>query len=128
MVHQQKNWVTSAGDNINEIEKQIAKKVGRKYAVALNCGTGALHLAIKLAAEKLYGIPQVGHGALEGRRVFASDMTFDVTVNPIAMENGLAIFIDEETETWNMDPVALEKAFEMFLLWIICRIVDSKKN
>lgn len=110
----EKNWVTSAGENINEIEKQIANKLGRKHAVALNCGTGALHLAIKLAAEKLYGIPQVGHGALEGKRVFASDMTFDATVNPIAMENGLGIFIDEETETWNMDPVALEKAFEMY--------------
>ena len=110
----EKNWITSAGENINEIEKQIANKLGRKHAVALNCGTGALHLAIKLAAEKLYGIPQVGHGSLEGKRVFASDMTFDATVNPIAMENGLGIFIDEETDTWNMDPVALEKAFEMY--------------
>ena len=114
MVHQQKNWITTAGENIDEIEKQIAKRVGRKHAVALSCGTAALHLAIKLAAEKIYGIPQIGHGALEGKRVFASDMTFDASVNPVAMENGICVFIDEERDSWNMDPVALEKAFKMY--------------
>lgn len=109
-----KNWITTAGENIDEIERQIAEKIGRKHAVALSCGTAALHLAIKLAAEKIYGMPQVGHGALEGKRVFASDMTFDASVNPISMENGICVFIDEERDSWNMDPVALEKAFEMY--------------
>ena len=110
----EKNWITTAGENINEIERQIAEKIGRKKAVALSAGTSALHLAIKLAAEKLYGQPQVGHGALEGKRVFCSDMTFDATINGICYENGTPVFIDTEYETWNMDPVALEKAYEIY--------------
>lgn len=110
----EKNWMSTVGENIDEIEKQMGAKIGRKHAVALSCGTAALHLAIKLAAEKIYGIPKIGHGALEGKKVFASDMTFDATVNPVAMENGECIFIDEERDSWNMDPVALEKAFDMY--------------
>ena len=103
-----------SSSNINEIEKQVADKVGRKYAVALSCGTAALHLAIRLAGEKLYGQAPVGHGTLEGHRVFASDVTFDATVNPICYEGGIPVFIDTEYDTWNMDPVALEKAFELY--------------
>lgn len=109
----EKNWITTAGENINVIEKQIAEKIGRKQAVALSSGTAALHLAIKLAAEKLYGQPKVGHGSLEGKRVFCSDMTFDATVNGICYENGEPVFIDTEYDSWNMDPDALEKAFEI---------------
>lgn len=108
------NWVSTVGENINATEKGAAEKIGRKYAVGLSSGTAALHLAIRLCGEKLYGMPRVGHGALEGRRVFCSDMTFDATVNPVAYEGGEAIFIDTEYDTWNMDPVALEKAFEMY--------------
>ena len=110
----QTNWVSTIGANINETEKQIASFVGRKYAVALASGTAALHLAIRLAGEKLYGKPKTGHGTLEGRKVFASDMTFDATVNPIAYEGGEAVFVDTEYDTWNMDPVALEQAFKIF--------------
>ena len=109
-----KNWITTAGENINVIEKQIAEKIGRKNAVALSAGTAALHLAIKLAGEKLYGQPQVGHGALEGKKVFCSDMTFDATINGICYENGTPVFIDSEYETWNMDPVALREAFKIY--------------
>lgn len=108
------NWVSTVGENINEIERMTAGMVGRKYAVALSCGTAALHLAIKLCGEKLYGQPRAGHGTLEGRKVFASDMTFDATVNPICYEGGEPVFIDTETDTWNMDPVALERAFEVY--------------
>lgn len=108
------NWVSTVGANINEVEKMTAEKVGCKYAVALSSGTAALHLAIKLCGEKLYGQPKVGHGTLEGRRVFCSDMTFDATVNPVAYEGGEAIFIDTEKDTWNMCPEALEKAFEIY--------------
>ena len=108
------NWVSTVGKNINEIEKQVANKVGRKYAVALSCGTAALHLAIKLCGEKLYGKTKAGHGVLEGKRVFASDMTFAATVNPICYEGGIPVFIDTEYDTWNMDPKALEKAFEKY--------------
>ena len=108
------NWVSTVGENINEVERMTAEKIGRKYAIGLSCGTAALHLAIKLCAEKLYGQPKVGHGSLEGRKVFASDMTFDATVNPIAYEGREAVFIDTEYDTWNMGPIALEKAFEIY--------------
>lgn len=110
----QTNWVSTVGENINVVEHQVAEKVGRKYAVALSSGTAALHLAIKICGEKLYGQAPVGHGTLEGHRVFASDMTFDATVNPICYEGGIPVFIDTEYDTWNMDPVALEKAFEIY--------------
>ena len=109
-----KNWVSTVGENIDEVERQICEIVGRKYAVSLSSGTAALHLAIRLAGEKLYGKPATGHGTLEGRRVFASDTTFDATVNPICYECGEPIFIDTEYDTWNMDPVALERAFEQY--------------
>lgn len=108
------NWMSTVGANINEVERLVCEKIGCGYAVALSSGTAALHLAIKLAGERLYGQPRVGHGTLEGHKVFASDMTFDATVNPIAYEGGEAVFIDTEYDTWNMDPVALEKAFEMY--------------
>ena len=108
------NWVSTVGANINEVEHIVAEKIGRKYAVALSAGTAALHLAIKIAGEKLYGAPKPGHGILEGKKVFASDMTFAATDNPIAYEGGEPVFIDTEYETWNMDPEALEKAFEIY--------------
>ena len=108
------NWVSTVGENINAVEKAICEYIGCNYAVGLSCGTAALHLAIKLAGEKLYGAPKVGHGTLAGHKVFASDTTFDATVNPIAYECGEAVFIDTERDTWNMDPIALEKAFELY--------------
>lgn len=110
----QTNWVSTVGANINEIENLAAEKIGRKYAVALSTGTASIHLAVKLAGERLYGQPKVGHGVLEGHKVFCSDMTFDATVNPVAYEGGEAVFIDTEYDTWNMDPITLEKAFELY--------------
>ena len=108
------NWVSTLGTNIDETEKVVAKNTGRKYAVALSAGTAALHLAIRMCGEKLYGQPKVGHGTLEGKKVFCSDLTFDAPVNAVAYEGGEAIFIDTEYDTWNMDPVALEKAFQIY--------------
>lgn len=110
----EKNWITTAGENVNEVEKLVAEKIGCKYSVALSCGTGVLHLAIKLAGEKLYGQAKPNCGTLQGHKIFCSDMTFDATVNPVAYEDGEAVFIDTERDTWNMDPVALEKAFEIY--------------
>ncbi len=110
----QKNWVSTVGANINEVERICAEKIDRKYAVALSAGTAALHLALKLAGERVYGQPKVGHGTLEGHKVFCSDVTFDATVNPVAYEGGEAVFIDTEYDTWNMDPEALKKAFELY--------------
>ena len=108
------NWVSTVGANINEVEKQIAEHVGVKYAVALSAGTAALHLATKLAGEKLYGQARPNEGTLAGKRVFCSDVTFDASINPVAYEDGEAVFIDTEYDTWNMCPKALEKAFEIY--------------
>ena len=108
------NWMSTVGANINEVERIAAQKAEVKYAVALSCCTAALHLCVKLAGEKLYGRPAAGHGAVEGRRVFCSDMTFAATLNPVVYEGGIPVFIDTERDTWNMDPVALEKAFEIY--------------
>ena len=96
------NWMSTVGANINGIERITCEKVGRKYAVALSSGTAALHLAVKLAGVKPWD------------KVFCSDMTFDATVNPVVYEGGVPVFIDTERDTWNMDPVALEKAFELY--------------
>ena len=96
------NWMSTVGENINEIEKDICKKVGCKHAVALSCGTASLHMAVKLAGVK------------SGDKVFCSDVTFGATVNPVVYEGGIPVFIDTEYDTWNMDPVALEKAFEIY--------------
>lgn len=108
------NWMSTVGANINEVEKNACEKIGCKHAVALSAGTAALHMAIKLAGMDVYGQPEVGHGALEGKKVFCSDMTFAATVNPVVYEGGIPVFIDTERDTWNMDPVALEKAFEIY--------------
>ena len=96
------NWMSTVGKNINEVESLAAKKVGCKYAVALSAGTAALHMAVKLAGVK------------PGDKVFCSDMTFAATVNPITYEGGVPVFVDTEYDTWNMDPVALERAFELY--------------
>ena len=108
------NWMTTLGKNIDEIERIICEKIGCRYAVALSSGTAALHMSVKLAGEELYEKPKANHGALEGKKVFASDMTFDATVNPICYEGGEPVFIDTEYDSWNMDPVALEKAFSIY--------------
>lgn len=108
------NWMSTVGENINEVERIAAQKAEMQYAVALSSCTAALHLCVKSAGETLYGKPVIGHGALEGRRVFCSDMTFDATLNPVVYEGGIPMFIDTEAESWNMDPEALEKAFEMY--------------
>ena len=108
------NWMSTVGANIDEVEKLAAKQAGIKYAVALcNC-TSALHLCVKFAGERLYGKPLISHGTLEGKRVFCSDMTFDATLNPVVYEGGIPVFVDTEESSWNMDPVALEKAFELY--------------
>ena len=96
------NWMSTVGENINETEGLACEKIGCKYAVALSAGTAALHMAVKLAGVK------------PGEKVFCSDMTFDATVNPVVYEGGEPVFIDTEYDTWNMDPTALEKAFELY--------------
>lgn len=115
-------WLTTVGDNIDEIERTVASGHMGKKAVALVNGTAAIHLAVKLAAEHVYhsssGITtpsgRGAGGSLYGKRVFCTDMTFDASVNPVLYEGGEPVFIDSEYETWNMDPAALKKAFELY--------------
>ena len=108
------NWMSTVGENINEVERIAADTSGTKYAVGLSCGTAALHLSMKLAGERLYGKPPIGAGTLQGKRVFCSDVTFNATLNPVVYEGGVPVFIDTEYDSWGMNPVALEKAFEMY--------------
>ena len=119
------NWVSTIGANINELEKGICEYVGIGYGVALSAGTAALHMAVKLA------------GVHPGDMVFCTDMTFAATVNPIVYEKGVPVFIDSEEDTWNMDPVALKKAFEKYPevkgygsqpLWNMCEIRRNQRN
>ena len=98
----EQNWMSTIGKNIDELERIACDYVGSSYAVALACGTDALHLCMRLCGIK------------PGDKVFCSDMTFDATVNPVSYEGGVQVFIDSEYETWNMNPVALEKAFELY--------------
>ncbi len=96
------NWMSTVGENIDMVEKLTCESIGCNYAVGLSNGTSALHLAMKLAGVK------------QGDKVFCSDMTFAATVNPVIYEGGVPVFIDSERDTWNMSPVALEKAFELY--------------
>ncbi len=96
------NWMSTIGENINSVENTVSELMGCKYAVALSSGTAALHLSMKLAGIK------------RGDIVFCSDMTFAATVNPVLYEGAVPVFIDTEYDTWNMDPVALEKACELY--------------
>ena len=96
------NWMSTVGENINEVERIVAEKMGCGHAVALSSGTAALHLCMKLAGMK------------PGDKVFCSDVTFAATVNPVLYEGAVPVFIDTERDTWNMDSVALEKAFELY--------------
>ncbi len=103
----ERNWVAPLGFNCDGFEKEMIEYLegyGTKgfHALALSAGTAALHLSVKLAGIK------------RGDVVFCSDMTFAATVNPVSYEGGVQVFIDSERETWNMDPRALELAFEKY--------------
>jgi len=96
------NWVAPLGKNVDEFELETAAYVGLGHAAALSAGTAALHLAVKLAGVK------------PGDKVFCSDLTFSATVNPVSYEGAEQVFIESERETWNMDPRALERAFQTY--------------
>jgi len=103
----EKNWIAPLGFNCDNFEKEMDEYLNQGidtpyYTLALSSGTAALHLAMKLAGVK------------RGDRVFCSDMTFAATVNPVSYEGGVQVFIDSEPDSWNMDPVALEKAFQKY--------------
>lgn len=96
------NWIAPLGENINKFEEEIANYVGVKTGAALSAGSAAIHLGLKALNVK------------QGDIVFCSSLTFSATCNPIIYQNATPVFIDSEYETWNMDPLALEKAFEKY--------------
>ncbi len=96
------NWVSTEGANLVQLEKQVCQRIGCQHAVPLSSGTAALHLAVRLA------------GISEGDVVLCSDITFYASVNAIVYERAIPVFVDSEYDTWNMDPDALEKAFELY--------------
>ena len=98
-----KNWIAPLGFNCDGFENEMVAYIGGNYqALALSSGTAALHMAVKLAGIK------------RGDVVLCSDMTFAATVNPISYEGGVQVFVDSEKDTWNMDPKALELAFQKY--------------
>ena len=97
-----KNWIAPLGENVNEFEKAMGTFLCAGYPVALSAGTAALHLAMILADVK------------PGDLVFCQSLTFSASANPIAYCGAKPVFIDSERETWNMDPDALKKAFELY--------------
>ena len=96
------NWVAPLGPNVNAFEKELASFVGTAHASALSAGTAAIHLALRIL------------GVGEGDRVFVPTLTFSATANPVVYEKAVPVFIDSEEDTWNMDPKALEQAFEKY--------------
>ena len=96
------NWIAPLGKNVDEFEKELSNYVGVKSAAATSAGTAAIHMALKAA------------GVEEGDIVFYSSLTFSASCNPIIYQNATPVFIDSEPDTWNMDPRALEKAFEKY--------------
>ena len=96
------NWVAPLGPNVDAFEREICEYTGAGYAAALDSGTAAIHLAVKLAGVK------------EGDIVFAPSLTFSATCNPIVYEKAVPVFIDCEPDTWNMSSQALERAFQKY--------------
>lgn len=95
----QSNWIAPLGPLVNEFEQAVAGYAGVKAGAALSSGTAAIHLALKLI------------GVQKGDIVFCSTLTFVASANPILYEQAMPVFIDSERDTWNMCPLALEKAF-----------------
>ncbi len=96
------NWLSTVGENLNKFEESVRSYLGIKASVGLSSGSAAIHLGLKAL------------GVSKNDIVFVSDLTFSASVNPIIYENATPVFIDSDYETWNMDPKALEKAFEKY--------------
>ena len=94
------NWIAPVGPNLDAFEQELADKVGMQYAVAVNSGTSAIHLALRALG--------VGQGDI----VFCSSFTFVASVNPIIYQGASPVFIDSEPNSWNMSPEALERALK----------------
>jgi pyridoxal phosphate-dependent aminotransferase EpsN len=94
------NWIAPLGPNVDAFEKELAEYVGSKGAAAVSSGTAAIHLALRLLDVQ------------QGDKVFCSSLTFIASANPILYQGAEPVFIDSEPDTWNMSPLALERAME----------------
>lgn len=99
------NWIAPLGPNVDGFEEDISsflQTTEKIYSAALTTGTAALHLALKLLS--------VGSGDV----VMVQSFTFCGTTNPVSYQGAEIVFIDSELETWNMSPIALEKALHCY--------------
>ena len=112
----QKNWIAPLGENVNEFENAVQGFLTTGHMVALSAGTAALHLALILA------------GVTPGDQVFCQDLTFSASANPVVYLGAEPVFIDSERDTWNMDPAALEKAFDRYGVPKAVVVVDLYGN
>lgn len=96
------NWIAPLGPFVNKLENDFKEYMQMPGACALASGTSAIHLALKLAGVK------------ENDYVFCSSLTFSASANPILYEKAIPVFIDSEPGSYNMSPIALEKAFEKY--------------
>ena len=94
------NWIAPLGANVTGFEEDVCNYTGAKAATALSSGTAAIHLGLKCL------------GVSKGDIVFCQSLTFSASCNPILYEGAIPVFIDSDYKTWNMDPLALKKAFE----------------
>lgn len=94
------NWIAPLGPNVDAFEKEVADYVGIKHAAALSSGTAAIHLALRILDVQ------------PGDIVLCSSLTFVASANPIMYQHAIPVFIDSEPDSWNLSPVALEKALE----------------
>lgn len=98
----EQNWIAPLGENVTEFENSIKSYINIDEALAVSSGTAAIHLAL------------IESDVTENDYVFCTSLTFCATSNPILYQNAIPVFIDSELDSWNMSPVALEKAFKEF--------------
>ena len=94
------NWIAPLGPNVDEFEKQLSLLLNGYSVAAVNSGTAALHLALKLLKVST------------GDEVICQTFTFAASANPVVYLGATPVFVDSDPETWNMDPVLLEKAIQ----------------
>lgn len=96
------NWIAPLGPNVDAFERELCRYIDTPHAAALSSGTAALHLALIML------------GVSTGDLVLCQSFTFSASANPIVYQGATPVFIDSEPDTWNICPVALEKALKYY--------------
>ena len=92
------NWVAPVGPHVDAFEAEIADLIGVADAAAMSSGTDALHLALLV------------NDVSPGDDVFLPALTFVATANAVSYTGATPVFVDSEPDTWNIDPVLLDRA------------------